>query len=90
MKCKYWFMTPAPNIDMFLLHRHMRFQLDVHGRYHDIMPLMIIREIIELVPHFGAKMDGRLDCNNSLEIGDNFYLNNFADKDTFHAILTYQ
>ena len=54
-----------------------------------IMPLMNIREIVELVPCFGVKMDGRLDCNNSLEIGDSFYLNNFANKDTFHAILTY-
>jgi hypothetical protein len=46
---------PAPNIDMFLLHQHMRSNLTHMG---DIMPLMVIREIVELVPRFGVKMDG--------------------------------
>ena len=56
----------------------------------DIVRLTDIREVVELVPRFGAKMDDRLNENNSLDLPDSFYLNNFADKETFHAILSYQ
>jgi hypothetical protein len=56
----------------------------------DIMQLTDIREVVELVPRFGARMDEQLNCDNSLDIPESFYLNNFADKETFHAILTYQ
>jgi hypothetical protein len=47
-------------------------------------------EIMELVLWFGTKMDNQITCNNSLKIPDTFYLNNFADKENFHAILSYQ
>ena len=72
---------------MFLLHQHMRSGGEHMG---DIIKLTDIGEIVKLVPHFGARMDDALDCNNSLDLPNGFYLNNFADKDTFHAILTYQ
>jgi hypothetical protein len=78
---------PAPSIDMFLLHRHLRSN---RSRMGDIMQLTDIREVVELVPRFGARMDEQLNCDNSLDIPESFYLNNFADKETFHAILTYQ
>ena len=78
---------PAPYINMFLLNRYIR----SNGRcMRDIIKLMDIREIVELVPCFGAKMDDQLDSNNGLNMPDSFHLNNFADKDTFHTILTYQ
>ncbi|KIM88976.1 hypothetical protein PILCRDRAFT_61652 [Piloderma croceum F 1598] len=78
---------PAPNIDMFLLHRHMRSNGQRMG---DIVCLTDIREVVELVPNFGVQMDDKLDCNNSLNIPNTFYLNNFADKEMFHSILSYQ
>lgn len=78
---------PAPNIDMFVLQRHFRSD---GTRMGDIYSLTDIREIVKLVPKFGAKMQDGLDCNNSLELVDTFYLNNFADKETFHTILGYQ
>ena len=56
----------------------------------DIFPLTSIREIVELVLHFGTKMDQNINYNNSLEIVNDFYLNNFSDKESFHSILTYQ
>lgn len=56
----------------------------------DIVPLTNVREIIQLVPVFGAKMDLRYDTNTSLDLALEFYLNNFANKNTFHVILTYQ
>jgi hypothetical protein len=59
-------------------------------RMGDIVKLTDIREAVELVPLFGARMADELNCDNSLEISDTFHLNNFADKETFHAILSYQ
>ena len=78
---------PAPYIDMFLLNRHIWSNGWCMG---DIIKLMDIREIVELVPRFGTRMDDGLNCDNSLNLPNSFYLNNFSDKDTFHTILTYQ
>jgi hypothetical protein len=72
---------------MFTLNRHVRGN---GARMGDIIPLMDVREIVELVPRFGAVMDKRLTFDNSLEIYDTFFMNNFADKETFHAVLSYQ
>jgi hypothetical protein len=79
--------APAPDIDMFLLHRHLRSN---GTRMGDTARLIDVREVVELVPRYGAKMDGRLNSDTSLEFSDSFYMNNFADKETFHAILSYQ
>jgi hypothetical protein len=80
--------APAPDVDMFRLHRH--FRSDGTTRMGDIVSLTDIREIVELVPVYGAQMDPRLNCDTSLDLASTFYMNNFASKETFHAILTYQ
>jgi len=79
--------APAPVIDMFMLNRHLRAN---NARMGDIFCLKDVRDIVQLVPQFGVRMDDWLTSNNSLEIPDTFYLNNFADKENFHAILSYQ
>lgn len=56
----------------------------------DVIPLTRVREIVQLVPVFGEKMDRRFNSATSLDLAQEFYLNNFANKNTFHAILTYQ
>jgi hypothetical protein len=56
----------------------------------DIIHLTDIHEIVELVLVYGPRMDLRLNYNNSLELADTFYLNNFTSKETFHVILSYQ
>ena len=80
---------PAPHLDMFLLHRHNR-SSGSRIQMGDVVPLTDVCEVVELVPQYGSKMDSRLNANTSLELAENFYLNNFADKETFHAILSYQ
>lgn len=80
--------APVPNIEMFLLHRHLR--SDGIRRVGDIVKLTDVREFVELVPRFGKRMDKNINCNNSLELSDSFYLNSFADKETYHSILSYQ
>jgi len=79
--------APAPDINMFLLHCHLRSN---GTRMGDIARLIDVREIVELVPRYGTKMDGCLNSDTSLKLTDSFYMNNFADKETFHAILSYQ
>ncbi|KAF7980145.1 hypothetical protein HWV62_39591 [Athelia sp. TMB] len=80
---------PEPGIDMFVVERHYRAAGDRMG---DIFQLTDIREILELVPCFGDEAPKDLNCNNSLESQDigSYYINNFSDKETFHAVLSYQ
>lgn len=72
---------------MYLLRRLFRSQVLANGkrmRMGDIVAMSDVLHPVELVPVFGSIMDRRLDCNNSLELPDTFYLNNFSDKDTHH------
>lgn len=78
---------PEPVIDMFVVEHHMRANGDRMG---DIFKLEDIREILELVPCFGKTVPAGVDCNNSLEVMDSFYINNFSDKEMFHSVLSYQ
>jgi len=48
-----------------------------------------ILEVVELIPKHGLHADLDLNCDNLLE-GNTFYLNNFMNKESFHAILSYQ
>ena len=80
---------PTPGTDTFTLCQHFRSD-GVTCMMSDVIPLTSIWEIVQLVPVFGEKMDMRLNSNTSLDLADKFYLNNFANKNTFHAILTYQ
>jgi len=87
------FFGPQPGIDMFLLERHRRSD---GTRVSDVFRLENIQGVADLVPRFGRKIDNRFNANTSLNGDDNlrfndhFYLNNFATKETFHAILSYQ
>lgn len=79
--------TPAPHIEMFLVRRRVRNNRQFLG---DIVPLDSVRQVVQLVPKFGARVPENMTCNNSLEMAAEFYVNSFADKETFHAILSYQ
>ena len=56
----------------------------------DVIPLTNVHEIVQLVPVFGTNINPNFDSNTSLDLVQEFYLNNFANKNTFHSILTYQ
>lgn len=83
--------TPVPGLNMFLLERHRRLN---HTRMSDIFPLSLISQAVELVPSFGVAIQKGLNHNTSLDgdhgLGDQFHLNNYDTKETFHAILSYQ
>lgn len=79
--------APEPVIDMFVVNRHLR----TNGtRVGDIIKLTDICEFVELVPKFGKRMSDEINSDNSLELVKSFYVNHFAGKETFHAILSYQ
>ncbi|KAG1802822.1 uncharacterized protein HD556DRAFT_1489651 [Suillus plorans] len=80
-------VTPAPVTDMFLVHHRVRSNNTALG---DIVPLESVRQIIQLIPKFGREVSASMNCDNSLQLAREFYVNNFADKETFHAILSYQ
>lgn len=67
--------SPRPGIDMFVLEHHKR---SGGARMGDIFPLTAVREIVELVPRFGEKMDKAWNSNNSLTIPTQFYMNNIS------------
>jgi len=74
---------------MFLVQRRVRSN---HAHLGDIVPLNSVRQVIQLIPKFGREVSVAMNCDNSLqpELAREFYVNNFADKETFHAILSYQ
>jgi hypothetical protein len=78
---------PEPGIDMFTVVRHFR---SGQMRMGDVMRLRNVRRLVQLVPKFGRYANPELTKDNSAEICTEYYINNFDDKETFHAILSYQ
>jgi len=81
------FVTPVPVTNMFSVHRCVRSNCNPLG---DIVPLSSVHQVIELIPKFGQEVPLTMNYNNSRQLVREFYVNNFADKETFHAILSYQ
>ena len=80
-------VAPAPKIDMFIVHRRLHNNGQHSG---DIIRLEDVRDVMQLVPKHSGKVPADMTCNNCLELGREFYVNSFADKEVFHAILSYQ
>lgn len=80
-------ITPVPDLEMFHVRRRRRSDGKALG---DIVPLDDVDQVIQLIPKFDSRVPRDMTCNNSLEICEEFYVNSFADKETFHAILSYQ
>ena len=81
--------VPADGIDMFILLRHRRGD---GRRMGDIVSLENVIQVVDLIPQFGTMADRSMTCNTSLDsdLTEAFYLNHFATKENFHAILSYQ
>lgn len=79
-------VTPVPDLEMFLVRRCLCSDGRALG---DIVLLDNVRRVVQLVPKFGSAAPNNMTCDNSLEIGREFYINSFVDKEIFHAILSY-
>jgi hypothetical protein len=80
------FSSPDPHSNMFLLRRSRHTDESLLG---DIMSLDNILHQVQLIPKYGSHASRGLNSNNSMAASDFFYLNHFAHKETFHAILSY-
>ncbi|KAI6002200.1 hypothetical protein F5J12DRAFT_723281 [Pisolithus orientalis] len=79
--------VPAPKIKMFVTQWHFQSNGQQLG---DIIYLDDVHQAVQLIPKFSAQAPPRLTCDNCLEVGQEFYVNSFADKEVFYAILSYQ
>ncbi|KAH7908791.1 hypothetical protein BJ138DRAFT_1012076, partial [Hygrophoropsis aurantiaca] len=81
-------VVPAPMVEMFLVKRRFRSNDQPLG---DIVPMDSVRQVLQLVPKFGSSdVSEEMTCDNVLDVCREFYVNNFANKETFHAILNLQ
>ncbi|KIK18553.1 hypothetical protein PISMIDRAFT_109244, partial [Pisolithus microcarpus 441] len=79
--------APAPKIKMFVVQQCIQNNGQALG---DIIHLDDVHQVVQLIPKFGVQAPPEMTCDNSLEVGHKFYVNGFADKEIFHAILSYQ
>ncbi|KAI6034829.1 hypothetical protein F5J12DRAFT_698565, partial [Pisolithus orientalis] len=78
-------VSPAPKIKMFLVQHCLQSNAKPLG---DIIPLDNVQQVVQLVPKFSDKSPRNMTCDNCLDMGHKFYINSFADKETFHAVLS--
>ena len=80
-------VSPSPDLEMFVVQHQLQNNRQCLG---NIVKLDDVRQVIQPILKFGCRVPEQMTCNNSLELGGEFYVNSFADKETFHAILSYQ
>ena len=68
---------------MYVLKRAVRADKTHIG---GIIPLQQTRELVDLVPRFGAEADRRFTYANSLEYSTEFWLNKYFDKELFYTL----
>ncbi|KAG1793381.1 hypothetical protein EV424DRAFT_1336031 [Suillus variegatus] len=63
---------------------------DQHGKHRcgGVVPLTSVTHAVELIPEYGEKVDEKISSAICLESYDRFFLNNFADKESYHTLST--
>ncbi|KAF8126369.1 hypothetical protein EV363DRAFT_1453089 [Boletus edulis] len=81
------FGGPDDTMRMYRLRRKV-----VHGpgghpqRAAAIIPITAVTHAVELIPIYGARHNRQATTNVSLEMYDEFYLNNYSDKEWYHTM----
>lgn len=73
---------PEKHLKMFHIERDLR----GGRRRFGIVPLSLVALSVQLIPDFGEYAKEDVNCDNSLEIYDHFFLNNFSDDLSFMII----
>ena len=81
--------TPAdqPDVGMFSLHR--KFVNNPDGsvsRVGSIISMLDVVHAVELIPKYGASARRDVTSETCLEVYDDFYLNNFSDKEWYYTM----
>ncbi|KJA23491.1 hypothetical protein HYPSUDRAFT_66180 [Hypholoma sublateritium FD-334 SS-4] len=74
---------PDPAAGMYVVKKALRANGDPMG---DIVPLQQIRSLVELTPRFGKKADRRFQRSNTLQYGNEYWLDKYFDKDLYYAL----
>ncbi|KAG1855180.1 hypothetical protein DFJ58DRAFT_716259 [Suillus subalutaceus] len=61
---------------------------DQHGKHRcgGVVPLTSVTHTVELIPEYCEKIDEKISLTICLESYDCFFLNNFADKESYHTV----
>ncbi|KAG2046197.1 hypothetical protein BDR06DRAFT_985667 [Suillus hirtellus] len=76
-----------PAISMYVVARQYHNGPDSQRmRLGAVIPLMDVTHAVELIPMYGAGADHTVGAATSMELYEHFYLNNFLDKEIYHAL----
>ncbi|KAG1870011.1 hypothetical protein F4604DRAFT_1881348 [Suillus subluteus] len=80
---------PEPSTGMWMVRRSYTghpSQLETVIRRGSIIPLTDITHAVEIIPVYRGLLDKDVNSGNSLEVFDEYFLNNFADKELYHSL----
>ncbi|KAG2149014.1 uncharacterized protein EDB93DRAFT_1240381 [Suillus bovinus] len=76
-----------PAISMSTVARQYHYGFDGQRvRLGAVIPLTDVTHAVELIPVYGAGADRSVSAAMSMEVYEHFYLNNFSDKEIYHAL----
>jgi len=75
-----------PDVAMWTVQR--MYCQDQGSRYGAVVPLTDVTHAVELIPDYGEKVNSNISSAVSLESYERFFLNNFADKESYHTFST--
>ena len=51
-----------------------------------IIPLTDVTHAVDLIPVYQGALSSEVNSRNSMEVFDDYFLNNFADKELYHSL----
>ncbi|KAG1889042.1 uncharacterized protein F5891DRAFT_1131885 [Suillus fuscotomentosus] len=81
--------SDRPELAMWTVER--TYTMDQHGRRcrcGGVISLTDVTHAVELIPEYGNKVDAKISSATCLESYDRFFLNSFADKESYHTFST--
>ncbi|KAG1895057.1 uncharacterized protein F5891DRAFT_960655 [Suillus fuscotomentosus] len=78
-----------PELAMWTVERS--YVVDQHGKRYrrgGVVLLMDVTHAVKLIPEYGEKVNKDISATTCLESYDRFFLNNFADKESYHTFST--
>ncbi|KAG2028867.1 hypothetical protein BDR03DRAFT_882495, partial [Suillus americanus] len=80
---------PEPSTGMWMVRRSYNRFPSQPGRVirrGSIIPLTDVTHAVEIIPVYQGPLGKDVNSGNSLEVFDDYFLNNFADKELYHSL----
>lgn len=80
---------PEPSTGMWMVRRsytRLSSQSDRVIRCGSIITLTDVTHAVEIIPVYQGPLGKDVNSGNSLEVFDDYFLNNFADKELYHSL----